>query len=161
MTGDNRRENIALERQRWEGSLRSARHLVSLGEFPDSVARAYYAMLHAARAVLLVRGLEARTHEGVSHLLYANFVRSGEMPAEVARELRRQQVEREDADYDRAVVVTQSMAEESLARAERFCQACLDLIVAAGMGQRAPAARGMADPAGECSGPQSKEPGVI
>ncbi|MGE0490157.1 MAG: HEPN domain-containing protein [Vulcanimicrobiota bacterium] len=125
MTSENRRKNIALEQERWQAALRSAELLASHGEYADSVSRAYYAMLHAARAVLLLDGLETKTHLGVSQLFNLHFVREGRVPPDVARLLTRLQAEREAADYDRAAVFTEKAATEALQWANAFCDQCL------------------------------------
>ncbi|MBI3927240.1 MAG: HEPN domain-containing protein [Armatimonadetes bacterium] len=130
MTGENRAANIELERERWEAALRSAGLLHEAGEHADSVSRAYYAMLHAATAVLLTEGLEARTHSGVAHLLNLHFVRSGRFPPEQARRLTRLQAEREAADYDRAAVFTREASEDTLTQAGEFCSACRKVLEA-------------------------------
>ena len=49
--------------------LESARILLRTGRFDDAISRAYYAAFYAARALLLLLGVEARTHEGVLAML--------------------------------------------------------------------------------------------
>jgi uncharacterized protein (UPF0332 family) len=45
--------------------LRSASALLELGDPDSAVGRAYYAMYHAAEALLLSKGLEYSSHEAV------------------------------------------------------------------------------------------------
>lgn len=120
MTRENRRENFEAEIGRAEGALRAARLLAEHGEAADSVSRSYYAMLYAARALLLVEGVEARTHRGVLTQVNQLFVRTGRLEPELGRALSRQQADREAADYESGAVFTRGMADESLAAAERF-----------------------------------------
>lgn len=120
MTGENRRENFGLEMERAEAALRSSRLLCAHGEAADAVSRAYYAMLHGARALLLVEGVEARTHRGVVHQVNLLFVRQGRLDPELGRALSRQQADREAADYESGAVFTREMCEESIAVAERW-----------------------------------------
>lgn len=130
MTEENRATNIALERERWEAAMRAARLLHEGGEYADAVSRAYYAMLHAARAVLLTKGLETKTHHGVSHQLNLHFVRAGTFPPTEARLLTRLQGEREAADYDRTAVFTADSSSGALREAEVFCTVCAEFLEA-------------------------------
>lgn len=122
MTRDNQLENMRLELDRSRGALNSARILFEQGEHADSISRAYYAMLHSARALLLIEELEPKSHGGVAHYLNLRFVRKGLFPAAQARHLTRMQAERESADYDRAAVFERETAEDVWASASSFCE---------------------------------------
>ena len=87
MTGDNKASNIREEVIRGEECLRAAEHLLEGGFFNDSVSRAYYAAFHWARAVLLTRGLEPRSHRGVIQLLGLHFVKEGQLGEDAAASL--------------------------------------------------------------------------
>ncbi len=128
MTETHRRENITRELVRAERALRASRHLVDLELTEDAISRAYYGMLHCARALLLSEGLEPRTHSGVAHEIYVHFVRSARLTPEVAACLRRLQADREQADYDSASVFTTAQAQYALQESEEFRQACLELL---------------------------------
>ena len=54
---------------------RPAFHCVSGGFYADAISRAYYAVLHAAKSVLRLRGIDARSHMGVVSLFGSNMVR--------------------------------------------------------------------------------------
>lgn len=124
MTEENRRANVELALARSAEALAAAETLLGSGHPADSISRSYYAMLAAARALLLTEGLESRTHGGVGSLLNLHFVRTGRFPALLARHLARQQEDRLDADYDETAVFTLEMAAQSLETARAFCQAC-------------------------------------
>ena len=94
--------------------------LIALGLNADAVSRAYYAAFHVARALLLSRGLEARTHSGTIHLLNVEFVRPGIIPSSYNRFFGGLQRSRELADYDAAVQFSAEDAAEELASAHRF-----------------------------------------
>lgn len=100
MTHENRRLNAGEELARADEALRAATHLAQEKLVPDSISRSYYAMLHAARALLLLEGLEASTHKGLAYLVHHEFVRSGRFPAELGRGLHQAMDFREMADYD-------------------------------------------------------------
>lgn len=59
MNRENRRRNISVELERGQQALQAARLLLEAGIYPDASSRAYYAALHAARALLLGSTLRA------------------------------------------------------------------------------------------------------
>ena len=69
MTDENKRTNIAAEVARGDDSLESAEILLGAGKLADSVSRAYYAVFHYGRALLLMLGEEPKTHGGLDRLL--------------------------------------------------------------------------------------------
>ncbi len=103
MTGDNRRQNIADEVARADQSIRAADALVALGLHADAVSRAYYAVFHILRALLLSRGVDPKTHAGAIHLFNTELVRHGAFPSSYNRLIGGLQRARELADYDAAV----------------------------------------------------------
>ncbi len=64
MTGENRIDNARAEAALGDDALRAAEALLALGLANDAVSRAYYAAFHYARALLLLEGLEPKTHRG-------------------------------------------------------------------------------------------------
>jgi len=54
----------------------------------DSLSRAYYAVLHTARAVLVSEGLDPQSHEAVKRLFGLHIVKQGKMEARYAHILR-------------------------------------------------------------------------
>ncbi len=122
MTEANRSKNFATELERAEEALRSSRLLLAHDFYADSISRAYYAMLHAARALLFLEGLEARTHRGVGHQLNLHLVREGRFDPDLARAFSRYQADREAADYDGSAVFNQTQAEEVVLAATRFIE---------------------------------------
>jgi len=113
---------------RADDRLRAARHLVGGGHFSDAVSRAYYAMFFAARALLLERGIEARTHSGLVGMLYEHYVRSGVLDRNVAGLLPAAMAARHEADYGFPDTATQLEAQETLADAERFLKRAREIL---------------------------------
>lgn len=62
-------EEIKKEYHRAEKSLQSARLLLRDSLLEDALSRAYYAILHATRAVLLAEGVNVTSHRAVRRLL--------------------------------------------------------------------------------------------
>src|SRR5437870_3491940 len=74
MTEDNGRRNAAEELRRAEVCLSEARALQA-SKFPyGAVSRAYYGVFHAARALLFLLGIEARSHKAIVSLIGEHYV---------------------------------------------------------------------------------------
>jgi uncharacterized protein len=120
VTGENRRDNARDELSRAEICLNESRALHG-ASFPyGAVSRAYYAVFHAARALLFSIGLEAKSHKAVVSMIGDHFVRSGRLSPEMGRLVSRLQRDREDADYAAGAVFTTDEARKVLAEAEAF-----------------------------------------
>lgn len=132
MTGDNRRAGIEAEWAKAEASLRSARILGDAGEWNDSVSRAYYAVFHAARCLLLTFGLEPSSHRGVNLLVGQHFVSPGVLDRRFARSLSRMQKFREEADYNRFFSFGETEATEELEAAASFLTEARQVLAAGG-----------------------------
>ena len=128
MNEPNRRRNAEAELERAETCLREARHLEE-AELPYGAAsRAYYAVFHAARALLFSVGLEPTSHRGVTNLLGEHFVRPGRLDPELARLVSRMHADRHDADYFVQAVFTAAEGARALTDAERFLDAVRRLL---------------------------------
>ena len=124
MTDANRRINVASEFVRADESMRAARLLVEAGLLHDAESRLYYAIYHAAVALLLTEGIEPRSHAGTASLLGLHFVKTGRMGPEDARLFARIQKYRLEADYGRDFVLTETALREDLVS----CQGFLDRV---------------------------------
>lgn len=85
MTDADRRINTASEFVRADESMRAARLLVEAGLLHDAESRLYCTIYHAAIAVLLTEGVEARSRAGTISLLGPHFVKTGRMGTEDAQ----------------------------------------------------------------------------
>ena len=103
-------------------ALGAARLLARGGFHAEAVSRAYYAMFYAARAAVHAEGSEPKTHTGVASEFSRLYVRTGRVPAAVAKLLRQYAGERADADYE-GLDLTADEAGEALASAETFIRA--------------------------------------
>jgi len=104
--------------------LRVARDLVELGHAEDTVSRAYYAMFHAATAVLLELGIERSSH----HAVWAAFGQFVTAPGLMDRRYHRLGLDlleaRNESDYWPAVDVPPEAAAEAFDSARDFVAAC-------------------------------------
>jgi hypothetical protein len=77
VTSENRRRNAAAELERADTCLSEARQLQQASLPYGAASRAYYAVFHAARALLFSIGIEAGSHKGVVAMIGDHFVRPG------------------------------------------------------------------------------------
>lgn len=63
----------------------------------------YFAVFHAAEALLYAKGIEATSHKAVASLLALHFVRPGTLPRETSSKFSALMAGRHDADYNEAI----------------------------------------------------------
>lgn len=91
---------IQAELDRAKKSLKSAEVLLQQKLFEDSISRSYYAVLHAAKAALLSKGVIVDSHEAVKRLFGMHLIKSGEIDKQYGMILREEQDDRLLADYN-------------------------------------------------------------
>lgn len=79
------REDARAEWKRATTGLGAANTLAISGYNNDAVSRAYYAILHAAKAGLATKGIDAGSHRGVAAMFGKEFVKTGQMEAQEGR----------------------------------------------------------------------------
>ena len=99
MTGENRLENARREISAALDALRVAEAALGLGILRDAMSRAYYAVFHAARALVLLEGHEAKTHAGLLRLLNEHVIRAGKLERRYNLVVVRLQAYRLASDY--------------------------------------------------------------
>jgi uncharacterized protein (UPF0332 family) len=102
------------------------------GFFEDAVSRAYYAVFHAASALLASIGRTVRTHDGLRAAVAQHFVKPGHLSPKYSRVLARIAADRNDADYGAVTVMRAEDAEETLGEAEDFVAAVETYLAARG-----------------------------
>ena len=134
MNAEGCRESSCAELSLAEEELNGAELLLEAGFARVSLARTYFAVFHAARALLYASGFEPRTHGGVHYLFNLHFVKTERFEPGASRLLARLQKYREEADYSRAFVVDTDGAREELEAARAFVETVRGQI-AAGPGE--------------------------
>ena len=122
MTEANRLANARAEAALGDDALRAASALLELDLHNDAVSRAYYAAFHYARALLLVAGLEPKTHRGVVSLLLEHYEKPGRLEPGAVSILARLQTFRGLADYDASERIARERAETEVAAARLFVE---------------------------------------
>jgi uncharacterized protein (UPF0332 family) len=91
-----------------------------------STVQAYYAMFHAARALVYSKDYREKSHYCLVIALRALFVDEGKMDAQSIRDLLDDMNLRESADYD--AEFSQSGAKAVIASADKFIQKAVEIL---------------------------------
>jgi uncharacterized protein (UPF0332 family) len=114
------KEEIKKEIERSKKSLEAARKLFADKLLEDAISRAYYSVLHAAKAVLLAENVKVDSHEAVKRLFGLYLVKQNKIDKKYSRILREEQDERFLADYDVAFSPEEAQVEKRIKDAESF-----------------------------------------
>jgi uncharacterized protein (UPF0332 family) len=106
LTPENRKSNIQEELLRARESLEAAEVLFEKKLFSDGASRVYYHVFHLVRALLLTKGLEPKSHQGLLRLLGLHFVKQGFLDPSDSHIVARLMKYREEADYNPSWVFT-------------------------------------------------------
>jgi uncharacterized protein (UPF0332 family) len=94
------RNMVFAEWHRAGESLRAAQTLTRDGLYADAISRAYYAILHGAKAALHVHDIVAESHPAVRRMFGLHLVKPGEIEPEWSAYLVESLDDRLAADYD-------------------------------------------------------------
>lgn len=106
--------------QKAEKKLEVAERLFKSSDYEDAVSRAYYAVFHAAQALLLTEGETAGTHKGVVTLFSLLFVKTGRFSRDLGKYLANLKDDRESGDYEIFSYIDKGTAEAAVAEAREF-----------------------------------------
>ena len=101
------------------------------GYYADAVARAYYAVLHAARAALELYGLTTGTHSATKNTFGLHIVRAGQVEPQWGGVIGDMADARRDADYKAALTFDEATADVAYAQAEAFLNRIRELLAGA------------------------------
>lgn len=108
--------------------LEAAETLLKENFIDDAISRAYYAIFHAASAVLLAEGITVETHSALKTMFGLHFVKSGKIDKKYAKYLDKLKDERENGDYDIFTTFEKNDAEEATKEAEEFVEAMKEFL---------------------------------
>lgn len=103
-----------------EEKLSAAKSLFKDEFFDDAVSRAYYAVFHAASAVLLAEGITVETHDALKTMFGLKFVKTGKINKRYGRILNTLKDERENGDYDIFTDFDSQEVDDIVKQAEEF-----------------------------------------
>lgn len=116
-------EKIALSDVRAEKSdnmLSDASATLKTGLFKTSINRSYYAALHSARSLLILKGIDPVRHDGVKTMLSLHFIKTELLPENIIKDFKNLLSLRTDVDYGDFESTDKKEAEGALKKAIRF-----------------------------------------
>ena len=125
------KDKIELSRYRIEKAkkiLKDASNLFKTSSYESAINRSYYAVLNASRSLLILRGIDPETHEGIKTMLSREFIRTGLLPKKFGETFRSIQSRRIDSDYGDYVEIGIDEASDSLKKAREFVSKAEDLL---------------------------------
>ncbi|WP_448603430.1 HEPN domain-containing protein [Thermoleptolyngbya sp.] len=114
--------------ERGISTLQAANVRLASGFPNDAASRAYYAAFHVATALLLSKDLSFGSHTGVLRAISLNFVKTGEMPKSLGRDLNWLAELRQVADYGELRNVSVPDAQQAITIAEQMLQHAQSLL---------------------------------
>ncbi len=120
-------EEALLHFERAAECLEDAKILLDNERPAAAVARSYYAMFHAATAVLSVKGVKRSSHRGILSAFGEFLVKPGLIEQRMHQYLREAFELRQQTDYEPIVEIDSRQATETLEHAIEFIDACKKL----------------------------------
>ncbi|CDA82877.1 HEPN domain-containing protein [Bacteroides congonensis] len=117
---------IALVQYRFERAyltLKEARYMRKGDFFNAAINRLYYACFYAATGLLIARGIDAGTHNGVKTMLSFHFVRTNLLSLEHGSTYSNLFDKRHSGDYEDFAYCDAALVDYLLPRAEAFIKA--------------------------------------
>jgi uncharacterized protein (UPF0332 family) len=111
---------VLAEWRRARLALRAAELLTREDCYADAVSRAYYAILHAAKAALYVHNATAESHTAAKRMFGLHLIRTGELEPEWSAHLGESQDDRLAADYDAEASFSKEKARHECRRTRQF-----------------------------------------
>jgi len=84
------------------------------------VNRTYYAIFHATRAVLILKGVDFKKHSAVIAHFRMEYVKTGIFDVELSKILGRAFEIRTEADYEDFFIISKEDAEKQLSNARKY-----------------------------------------
>lgn len=102
--------------------LNAAKVLHEKSFYFKSIASAYYSIYHAAKALLLLKGIAPKTHEGVERMFSLYYIKTKEFDLAVGKAIGRLMKMREEADYYPEIPFTKEESVEAIKIATDFLE---------------------------------------
>jgi hypothetical protein len=103
-------------------ALLAAKILLENQLYEDCVSRAYYAVLHAAKAALATKDIEPESHNAVKRMFGLHLIKTGEIEKDFAKILTAEQEDRAIGDYNIYIEIEQDRALKRVRDAEKFVE---------------------------------------
>ncbi len=111
-----------LRAEKGREALSDAINNFNAGMYKTSVNRSYYAVLHSARSLLILKGIDPSRHDGIKTMLGLHFIKTDLLPKEIIEIFKELMVLRTDVDYGDLEFIGKDEAEKALSRTKRFVE---------------------------------------
>ena len=116
----NKKKQFNVLISRAEERLEEAKILFRKKHCNGAISRAYYSFFETAHAVLITKGISAKTHAGLITLFSLHFVKTKQIPVKFIRFFKQAKEAREEADYGLLKKFTKKETEKIIETAEEF-----------------------------------------
>ncbi len=106
----------------------AAQALYEKGFYADAISRIYYAMYHAARAVLFIKHVDPIKHSGVVKMFGLHYVKSGIVERTYSKSLAYIKELRENADYEANKEFDKAECLDALKQGKKFIKITEEII---------------------------------
>lgn len=131
---DEMQKNLSQYRiQRAEEDLAAAKLLYRERKFRIANNRAYYAIFHALRAVLILDGFDTGKHSGIIGEFRRRYIKEGIFPSEVSKMIGSAFTIRNASDYDDMFIASANETEEQINNALYICNVIREYLTAQGV----------------------------
>jgi uncharacterized protein (UPF0332 family) len=120
-------EEVQLHLAKADDCIKDAELLLSAHRSSASVGRSYYAMFHAASALLSGKDIQRHSHQGLISAFGQFFVKPGHIEPKFHKYITEAFDLRQESDYQPLVEVTEPQAGKMLDRAREFVDVCRKL----------------------------------
>ncbi|MCS7215922.1 MAG: HEPN domain-containing protein, partial [Thermodesulfovibrio sp.] len=110
------------EIKRAEEEIQASQVLQEKEFYYKSIVSAYYTVYHAAKALLLLKCVDPKTHEGVERMFGLYYIKTGEFDAKTGKVLGRLRKMREEADYYPEIPFDYEDSQEAISLAKEFLE---------------------------------------
>lgn len=106
-----------------EQYLKDAKRTLELEMYDTSANRSYYAIFHAARAVLALEGLDFKKHSGVISTFQMLYIKTGIFDKQLSNIIKSAFSLRTESDYEDFYVIAKADVENQVKEADIFYRA--------------------------------------
>lgn len=117
---ENAKEIINTYLKQADERLESAKVLLDIANFNDSISRSYYAILDAATACLIKKDVIPKSHSGAIQMFSLHYIKTGLADQKYQRYLAKIERWRLEADYKHKRTFTDEEAKEAYEEAKEF-----------------------------------------
>ena len=113
-------ELVKLQLEKAEEKLDAAEYLLNGRFYEDAISRAYYSMYYTAKAILTLKNIETKTHEGVLSMFGLHVIKENSVEEYYGKALKFAKEERQKSDYNVLANISEEEAEDIVEDAEKF-----------------------------------------